>query len=179
MLGAFNCNGLTSIVVEQGNQVYDSRDNCNAIIETATNTLFEGFSVTVIPNSVTAIGSSAFREVWDLHEITIPESVAAIGEHAFIHTYLEKVTSERPEPVEIPDNAFSDNCYEQATLYVPQSSIEAYSTTGGWKNFKSILAIVEGGTAEPYAVLSEDSLTVTFYYDDQKAAREGIDINNK
>lgn len=178
MLGAFNCNGLTSIVVEQGNQVYDSRDNCNAIIETATNTLFEGFSVTVIPNSVTAIGSSAFREVWDLHEITIPESVAAIGEHAFIHTYLEKVTSERPEPVEIPDNAFSDNCYEQATLYVPQSSIEAYSTTGGWKNFKSILAIVEGGTAEPYAVLSEDSLTVTFYYDDQKTSRGGMDINN-
>ena len=178
MLGAFNCNGLTSIVVEQGNQVYDSRDNCNAIIETATNTLFEGFSVTVIPNSVTTIGSSAFREVWDLHEITIPESVAAIGEHAFIHTYLEKVTSERPEPVEIPDNAFSDNCYEQATLYVPQSSIEAYSTTGGWKNFKSILAIVEGGTAEPYAVLSEDSLTVTFYYDDQKTSRGGMDINN-
>lgn len=177
-IGAFNCNGLTSIVVEQGNQVYDSRDNCNAIIETATNTLFEGFSVTVIPNSVTAIGSSAFREVWNLHEITIPESVAAIGEHAFIHTYLEKVTSERPEPVEIPDNAFSDNCYEQATLYVPQSSIEAYSTTGGWKNFKSILAIVEGGTAEPYAVLSEDSLTVTFYYDDQKTSRGGMDINN-
>ena len=32
--------------------------------------------------------------------------------------------------------------------------------------------------AEPYAVLSEDGLTVTFYYDDQKAARGGIDINN-
>ena len=33
-------------------------------------------------------------------------------------------------------------------------------------------------TAEPYAVLSQDSLTVTFYYDDQKSARGGIDINN-
>ena len=32
--------------------------------------------------------------------------------------------------------------------------------------------------AEPYAVLSADSLTVTFYYDNQKAARGGMDINN-
>ena len=31
---------------------------------------------------------------------------------------------------------------------------------------------------EPYAVLSADSLTVTFYYDDQKSIRGGIDINN-
>ena len=34
------------------------------------------------------------------------------------------------------------------------------------------------GTAEPYAVLSADGLTVTFYYDDQKTARGGMDINN-
>ena len=139
MLGAFNCNGLTSIVVEQGNQVYDSRDNCNAIIETATNTLFEGFSVTVIPNSVTAIGSSAFREVWSLHEITIPESVAAIGEYAFGHIQLEKVTSERPVPVEIPDNAFPDNCYEQATLYVPYGTKSLYEQTEGWNKFQNIV----------------------------------------
>ena len=32
--------------------------------------------------------------------------------------------------------------------------------------------------AEPYAVLSADSLTVTFYYDNQKSARGGMDINN-
>ena len=33
------------------------------------------------------------------------------------------------------------------------------------------------GVSEPYAVLSADSLTVTFYYDDQKQARGGMDIN--
>ena len=57
---AFNgCSKLTEIVVKEGNTVYDSRENCNAIIETATNTLITGCENTIIPNSVTSIGSSA------------------------------------------------------------------------------------------------------------------------
>ena len=54
------CSGLTSIKVENGNSVYDSRDNCNAIIETATNELIVGCQNTIIPNSVTSIGDYAF-----------------------------------------------------------------------------------------------------------------------
>ena len=56
----YECKGLTSIKVENGNSVYDSRDNCNAIIETATNTLIAGCQNTIIPNSVTSIGGYAF-----------------------------------------------------------------------------------------------------------------------
>ena len=48
-----DCSGLTSIKVVGGNSVYDSRENCNAIIETATNTLIRGCKNTIIPNSVT------------------------------------------------------------------------------------------------------------------------------
>ena len=55
------CSGLDSITVESGNIVYDSRDNCNAIIETATNTLLRGCKNTIIPHSVTSIGDNAFR----------------------------------------------------------------------------------------------------------------------
>ena len=55
-----NCSGLTSINVETGNTIYDSRNNCNAIIETATNTLITGCKNTTIPNSVTSIGDDAF-----------------------------------------------------------------------------------------------------------------------
>ena len=36
----------------------------------------------------------------------------------------------------------------------------------------------EDSAAEPYAVLSEDGLTVTFYYDDQRSAHGGVDINS-
>ena len=77
------CSGLTSIVVEKGNTKYDSRNNCNAIIETASNTLIRGCKTTVIPNSVTTIGSYAFYGCSGLTSITIPNSVTYIGSWAF------------------------------------------------------------------------------------------------
>lgn len=82
--GAFNdCDGLTSIVVESENTAYDSRDNCNAIIETASNTLIKGCKNTTIPNSVTSIGDAAFYNCDGLTSITIPNSVTSIGDNAF------------------------------------------------------------------------------------------------
>ena len=87
------CSGLTSIKVESGNSVYDSRENCNAIIETATNTLISGCKKTIIPNSVTSISWYAFYECSGLTSITIPNSVTSIGDGAFEHcTGLTSVT---------------------------------------------------------------------------------------
>ena len=79
----YGCTGLTSIIVEGGNTTYDSRDNCNAIIETATNTLVQGCNTTIIPNSVTSIGGVAFGSCTGLTSITIPDGVTSIGESAF------------------------------------------------------------------------------------------------
>ena len=78
-----SCDGLTSVKVDAGNTKYDSRNDCNAIIETATNTLVVGCKNTTIPNSVTTIGSSAFRDCSGLTSITIPNSVTTIGSEAF------------------------------------------------------------------------------------------------
>ena len=77
------CSGLTSIQVETGNTTYDSRDNCNAIIETATNTLIAGCQNTTIPNSVTSIEAEAFFGCTNMTSITIPNSVTSIGSSAF------------------------------------------------------------------------------------------------
>ena len=77
------CSGLESIVVDAGNSVYDSRNNCNAIIESSTNTLILGCVNTVIPNSVTSIGEWAFAGCSGLTSLTIPNSVTSIGEYAF------------------------------------------------------------------------------------------------
>ena len=78
-----SCTGLTNIFVSSENSKYDSRNNCNAIIETSTNTLIFGFKNTVIPDSVTSIGDSAFLNCSGLTSITIPDSVTSISNSAF------------------------------------------------------------------------------------------------
>ena len=77
------CSRLTSINVEAGNEVYDSRDNCNAIIKKATNTLIQGCKNTKIPSSVTSIGYYAFYDCSGLTGIEIPSSVTSIRNFAF------------------------------------------------------------------------------------------------
>ena len=82
--GAFSdCTGLTSITVEEGNTVYDSRNDCNAIIEKSSNKLIAGCKTTIIPNSVTSIGEDAFGGCTGLTSITIPSSVTSIEWGAF------------------------------------------------------------------------------------------------
>ena len=77
------CSALTSIIVDKGNRHYDSRENCNAIIESDTNTLIVGCSNTVIPDSVTEIEKTAFRGRSGLTSIVIPDSITKIGPGAF------------------------------------------------------------------------------------------------
>ena len=99
--GAFSgCSGLTSVVVDKNNVKYDSRDNCNAIIETSTNTLVAGCKNTIIPNSVTSIGENAFYGCSGLTSVTIPNSVTSIGDCAF--SYCKGLTS-----VAIPNSVTS------------------------------------------------------------------------
>lgn len=78
------CTGLISLRVDEKNAVYDSRNHCNAIIETASNTLIIGCKVTEIPASVTGIGPYAFCEHKNLTSIIIPASVTSIGDQAFV-----------------------------------------------------------------------------------------------
>lgn len=77
------CPLLSSITVDERNENYDSRNGCNAIIETATNKLIAGCRTTIIPNSVTIIGSSAFYGCSSLKDITVPEGVQNIDDGAF------------------------------------------------------------------------------------------------
>ena len=100
----YYCYNLTSITVEEGNPVYDSRNNCNAIIETETNTLIAGCQNTIIPNSVTSIGYEAFSYCYNLTSIEIPNSVTSIGDYAFFDCY--NLTS-----IEIPNSVTSIGSY--------------------------------------------------------------------
>ena len=116
----YNSSSLASMVVEEGNTTYDSRDNCNAIIETATNTLIAGCQNTIIPNSVTSIGANAFRYCSSLTSITIPNSVTSIGDNAFSWcSFLTSVTIGN-SVTSIGDNAFH-YCSSLTSVTIPNS----------------------------------------------------------
>jgi len=73
-----NCGDLRSIVVVKGNSKYDSRDNCNALIETATNKLLVGCRNTIIPGTAKTIADLAFSYCKGLTYVNIPNSVTSI-----------------------------------------------------------------------------------------------------
>lgn len=78
-----DCDSLEEIKVDADNAIFDSRNNCNAIIESATNTLIAGCGKTVIPEGIETIGDSAFERVKTLTHVTIPKSVTEIRGYAF------------------------------------------------------------------------------------------------
>ncbi len=176
------CNPLLeSIVVAEGNPIYDSRNNCNALIETATNVLILGcknsvipdgidsigdyafkecsnLATIVIPNSVTKIGSGVFQHCSNLHSINIPSEVSYIGDFAFSSCYnLISVTCEASTPPSMGEDVFYDayNVSSQGTLYVPAESVELYKKAAVWSNFAHIKAI---GSTRYYLVGSGEAL---------------------
>ncbi len=139
------CTGLENLTVASENSTYDSRNNCNAIIETSTNTLIVGCKNTSIPNSVTSIGNNAFNSV-GLTSVTIPASVTSIGDGAFAScTELQKLELQAETPPTCGEDVFDgvSNC----VLSVPGSSIETYKTTAPWSAFSSIEALSGGSSS--------------------------------
>ena len=111
---------LTSITVDSDNPYFDSRDNCNAVIRTGDNCLIAGSNETVIPDTVTAIGMSAFSGKSLLTHIDIPDSVKTIGSAAFSdNTRLQSVTI-GSDVETIGDFAFI-HCSSLKTIDLPDS----------------------------------------------------------
>ena len=113
------CYSLTSITVDPDNPKYDSRDNCNAIIETATNKLMEGCITTTIPSTVTEIAAYAFNDR-QLTTFVVPDNVTVIGSSAFaLCRQLTSITL--PNTItEIKFNTFS-SCKSLASIDIPNT----------------------------------------------------------
>ncbi len=128
--GAFNyCNNLATMIVEDGNPEYDSRNSCNAIIEKSTNTLIAGCKSTTIPASVTSIGYFAFRGCTGLTSVTIPANVTSIGNSAFEYcTGLTSITI--PASVASIDYGAFSYCSNLATMIVEDGNPEYDSRNG-------------------------------------------------
>ncbi len=142
------CDGLTSIKVDNNNKKYDSRNNCNAIIETSTNTLITGCKNTVIPNSVTSIGFSAFSCLFTLTSITIPNSVTSIGDGAFSCCFsLTSITI--PNSVTSIGDAAFDGCSGLTSITIPNSMTSiGNSAFYGCSGLTSIISEIK----DPFAI---------------------------
>ena len=107
----------TSLTVDIDNQYYDSRDNCNAIIHTASNTLLAGCQNTVIPPTVTRIAYSAFTRCV-MGSIDIPNNVTSIDEFAFgFCPNLTRVTL--PDSITIIEDGTFYECQNLKAITIP------------------------------------------------------------
>lgn len=166
-INAFHlCPELSQIFVVEDNTTFDSRDNCNAIIETATSTLVVGCCQSIIPQSVTALGSHAFEDCADLTDVELPEELVTIGDYCFSGcTGIEDIVL--PATLasigekafagcvnlgtifvfqSIPPTAAPDAFEEcPAIVHVPSGAKEAYSNAEGW-----CVLIIEEPQADNY-----------------------------
>ncbi len=115
------CSALNTIIVASGNTVFDSREDCNAIIKTETNTLIQGSQQATIPNTVVSIGDNAFSGFKNITEVIIPESVTSIGSWAFGNCAdLESVVI--PGGITLIGNAAFYNCPNLKTVKAKMKS---------------------------------------------------------
>ncbi|MBQ3710649.1 MAG: leucine-rich repeat domain-containing protein [Bacteroidales bacterium] len=187
------CRQLRSIEVDDANPVYDSRNHCNALIETATNTLFLGckntnipFGVTsiasgafsssgkhiILPNSVERLEDGAFLRCDSLFSITLPSSVSYIGDKALGCLNLTSITSRSSVPPTAVFEAESGLYYHNSfynvdtniPVYIPRGSINAYKTAPGWSYFHQFIELETYYDGEWYYEILNDNGSITYQY---------------
>lgn len=146
----FGCANLVSVVVDENNAVYDSRNNCNAIIQKENKVLVSSCSTTSLPDDLEQIGPMAFAGL-SVSRVEIPASIKSIGKEAFYQmSNLKTIVMKHSDPFAFNKMFFgSSSGYPSSlTLEVPEGTIDAYKQKG-WKTldeggvFKEIREIPE------------------------------------
>ena len=158
-----SCSNLKTIKIANGNSVFDSRNDCNAIIRSAKNQLIAGCSGSTVPDGVVEIAYDAFAGAAGLVSLTIPASVKQISYNAFescglqsLHlpnaniqfgsnvfhgcNNLQSIYTENTDPDPINNDVFDSQTYTTATLYVPLGLADVYGVRGGWRQFYGRIA---------------------------------------
>jgi hypothetical protein len=174
------CVNLKTLRVAEGNPRFDSRNDCNAMIETASNCLYFGCNTTVIPESVTAIGRDAFYGM-DFNTIRIPSSVQSIDYIAFGNcNNLRNFIVESEEPYTINYGIFDEsnhNLFETAILFVPEGCVDSYRSADVWYQFNRIVAIGDE-IPEEREFVGPNNVIYTYWTDETTAkVKAGSEAN--
>ena len=169
------CVNLSSIIVEQGNTTFDSRDSCNAIIHTLTNRLLSGCYTTAIPNTVVSIAANAFFGQSRLSTINFPNSVTTIGENAFRGcTGID--TLEIPRNITMSKPYAFGNCRLRHVIYRADSCFAASSFSTNDTTYPCTLEIAESVRALYRGTFSDMKNLTTVYYNAVNAHYADINI---
>ena len=131
---------LRHLVVSPDNPVYDSREQCNAVIETATNRMQTGSAAATIPRSVTSLNDECF--IWySCDELILPSQITRIGLWS-LTSLFKRVYCESPVPPAFNSQGGQAYLFPPAhmnfpepDIYVPYGSIDAYRQAEGWSFF--------------------------------------------
>lgn len=101
-----------------------------------------------LPPFIGLLAGSPFYRCISLKSVVLPKYLYRIqGNYTGCFEKCDSIETIICPPLVPPemDNEFhfSNKCYKNATLYVPQSSIEDYKTAFGWKNFITIKSLEE------------------------------------
>lgn len=123
----YGCVSLDKIVVSDNNPAYDSREECNALIDSRSNELLVGCRSTVIPEGIAAIGEYAFASIEGFTDIVIPDSIKTIGKSAFF-SCIDLKNIHIPSTVEsIGENAFFEHNRDLAIHTKKDSYVWSYA----------------------------------------------------
>ena len=122
------------MVVSDDNPVYDSREQCNAIIETATNTMVSGSVTAFFPRSVDKMSEEPFTG-YSRPSIVIPRQIKTIGQWAFV-CKIDTIYSESPVPPAFDSQNGSIYPFNGTpVIIIPKGSRDAYAQADGWRYY--------------------------------------------
>ena len=151
--GAFaGCSNMKSIIVDKGNVKYDSRNNCDAIID--GNTLVVGCLNTKIPEGISVIGDSAFAGCLNLQHIDIPMSVKEIGAFAF-NACIGLKSINLPEGVTAIGTSAFNGCHGLEFITIPRS-VDKIGWHALWDCISLQSIYIPKGTKKKYEILVPD-----------------------
>lgn len=172
---------LRRISVAEGNPIFDSREDCNAVIITATNTLYMAKAISTLPSTLEVVATNSYSDPC-MKTLTLPAGLKKIESNAFADAMMQrgatfsKIVSHIQEPAGVLEkNAFmkqndmweeSEETYNQATLYVPAGTKAKYEADAEWGRFKNIV--------EDKPVVVEDAQPMTAPTTTDFAAAAGL-----